>query len=463
MIIMIAVPFTSLPTGDPTMSRGIPPSVPSPEEYLQKLSAKEFKPIQLPNQPVTSEGELSLIAIGSHIPVWKFECALDVSDETIKASGHSRDIEFSFEIKRQPLGNQVLPGYHFHFGLLPNSTADAALWFSEFFYAMIVEGRLIHLRLGSKDTQFLLSLQLPTEVHVDPLFAQELGERIEFFRELLAIGAALDIPFRIPERTLQERVITHRVFQAISHGLWADCDTYICDDSEARFANVINREVDVIITEKDSIVQLLGYQLHLGPVTFIAPSAFIHSLEPSQVEGNLRVEIDYRKFGGCAYFLNYMRPVPGVSLEELSRQQNILSKKLSEQAENVKIEFWEPGTLVNLEEDSWWALKLAKREQARREAYQKRSLREAESNLAEISQRSAERRSFEQECAFVSGKENAARYTGQWVALDGDQVVAVGRHPVEVVAEAERKGVIDPVVHYFPARDPDMVYWGGWQ
>jgi len=69
---------------------------------------------------------------------------------------------------------------------------------------------------------------------------------------------------------------------------------------------------------------------------------------------------------------------------------------------------------------------------------------------------------FQREMAFVSTPEQARRYAGQWVALDGDQVVAAGPRPREVLAEAETQGHNDPVLHYFPLRDPDTMFWGGW-
>lgn len=85
------------------------------------------------------------------------------------------------------------------------------------------------------------------------------------------------------------------------------------------------------------------------------------------------------------------------------------------------------------------------------------------SQLATTGEQSVVKRSFERECRFITNKENKARYAGQWVALDEDQVVAFGEDPVEVIAEAERKGVIDPVLHYFLARDGHSMDWGGWQ
>lgn len=69
---------------------------------------------------------------------------------------------------------------------------------------------------------------------------------------------------------------------------------------------------------------------------------------------------------------------------------------------------------------------------------------------------------FQQEMAFVSNPEQMRRYAGQWVALAGDQVIANGPHPKEVLAEAKTHGYDDPVLHYFPLRDADTVFWGVW-
>ncbi|HXU35724.1 MAG TPA: DUF5678 domain-containing protein [Blastocatellia bacterium] len=85
-----------------------------------------------------------------------------------------------------------------------------------------------------------------------------------------------------------------------------------------------------------------------------------------------------------------------------------------------------------------------------------------ESGPIEIDQQPAALPAFRQEMAFVSNSEQARRYAGQWVALDGDQVVAAGLRSKEVLAEAATHGHDDPVLHYFPLRDPDTTFWGGW-
>jgi hypothetical protein len=85
-----------------------------------------------------------------------------------------------------------------------------------------------------------------------------------------------------------------------------------------------------------------------------------------------------------------------------------------------------------------------------------------ESDSTAIEQQPATRSAFQQEMTFVSNPEQARRYAGQWVALDGDQVVADGPRPKEVLTEAETRGHNDPLLHYFPLRDPDTMFWGGW-
>jgi hypothetical protein len=84
-----------------------------------------------------------------------------------------------------------------------------------------------------------------------------------------------------------------------------------------------------------------------------------------------------------------------------------------------------------------------------------------ESGSVETEVQPATPSAFQREMAFVSDPEHARRYAGQWVALAEDQVVAAGPHPKQVLAEAEKDGYSDPVLHYFALRDPDTVFWGG--
>jgi hypothetical protein len=53
------------------------------------------------------------------------------------------------------------------------------------------------------------------------------------------------------------------------------------------------------------------------------------------------------------------------------------------------------------------------------------------------------------------------RYAGQWVVLEGEEIVAHGRSAVSAVEEARAKGVAVPYVFYVePARPPGVVRMG---
>jgi hypothetical protein len=51
-------------------------------------------------------------------------------------------------------------------------------------------------------------------------------------------------------------------------------------------------------------------------------------------------------------------------------------------------------------------------------------------------------------------------YLDQWVVLDGEEIVAFGRDPLEVVAQAKRKGVLIPYV-FRVARTAEGISWIG--
>ena len=53
---------------------------------------------------------------------------------------------------------------------------------------------------------------------------------------------------------------------------------------------------------------------------------------------------------------------------------------------------------------------------------------------------------------------HARGYAGQWVALDGDRLIAHGPHHDEVWAAAEASGVYLPLVTF--VEDPDKMYAG---
>lgn len=53
-----------------------------------------------------------------------------------------------------------------------------------------------------------------------------------------------------------------------------------------------------------------------------------------------------------------------------------------------------------------------------------------------------------------------AEYAGQWLALDGDRLVAFGTDPKQLYAESRALGVPNPFLAY--AEDPHQAQWGGW-
>jgi len=57
-------------------------------------------------------------------------------------------------------------------------------------------------------------------------------------------------------------------------------------------------------------------------------------------------------------------------------------------------------------------------------------------------------------------KEHRQEYTGQWVALDGDRLVAYGKDAREVYQAAKEAGVEVPLVEYIDKMDE--LPFGGW-
>jgi len=66
----------------------------------------------------------------------------------------------------------------------------------------------------------------------------------------------------------------------------------------------------------------------------------------------------------------------------------------------------------------------------------------------------------EREMRWFADEQNRAKYGGQWVALDGDQLLSHGEDLRQVYAEARAKGVESPFTGYV---DPlDALPFGGW-
>lgn len=56
--------------------------------------------------------------------------------------------------------------------------------------------------------------------------------------------------------------------------------------------------------------------------------------------------------------------------------------------------------------------------------------------------------------------QHRTEYAGQWVALDGDRLIASAATAKEVFEAARQAGVADPLVHLM--EPPDALPWGGW-
>ena len=57
--------------------------------------------------------------------------------------------------------------------------------------------------------------------------------------------------------------------------------------------------------------------------------------------------------------------------------------------------------------------------------------------------------------------ENREKYSGQWVALDGDRLVASGPTAKEVYSKAKAEGVETPFVELLTQQEPEP-FTGGW-
>lgn len=57
-------------------------------------------------------------------------------------------------------------------------------------------------------------------------------------------------------------------------------------------------------------------------------------------------------------------------------------------------------------------------------------------------------------------KDELRRFANEWVALEGEEIVAHGKEPVQVVAEARAKGIQTPYVFYVEPRTEDVAMIG---
>lgn len=58
-------------------------------------------------------------------------------------------------------------------------------------------------------------------------------------------------------------------------------------------------------------------------------------------------------------------------------------------------------------------------------------------------------------------RENREKYMGQWVALEGDQLIAHGTDALKVHAEAKAAGISVPFVEHIVEEDKN--FWAGWE
>lgn len=89
-------------------------------------------------------------------------------------------------------------------------------------------------------------------------------------------------------------------------------------------------------------------------------------------------------------------------------------------------------------------------------ADERRELREA---LAQEPQRAPAYSTHERERAWI--EENRDEYLGQWVALDGDRLLAHGTDARRVYLAARAAGVRAPFLERVAPKE-DGAFWGGW-
>ncbi len=57
-------------------------------------------------------------------------------------------------------------------------------------------------------------------------------------------------------------------------------------------------------------------------------------------------------------------------------------------------------------------------------------------------------------------RDNAAKYVGKWVVLDGERLVGFGENPVPIVERSRQEGVKIPFVRFID--DNSKPFMGGW-
>jgi len=278
----------------------------------------------------TTEASLSLEAVGSEIPPREFAGALQIEQGLITAEVYSGDMTFRIVMKREPAGSRVRVRVEsMRLDPLPNGAAvEAGLWYGQFLYELLFQGRPLHIRLHSKRLTGEAQGELPLPPWANPSLVAQMEELIQLYQQLLEIEQVFHISFRVPDGFTAHDIRTiDMVYQVISEGRITRMDAwvYLCDAPGPDMD--YGREADVQYTVKNASVTLLGQTIQLGPMEFRAPSATIRPLGPAEEPGRVKVEVDCRQFGGYSFFLDHTSP-------EVFEQFGISKKDLTSQLED---------------------------------------------------------------------------------------------------------------------------------
>jgi hypothetical protein len=320
---MNAVPLTELPTYHAPAMEGSVADVLVPPELLKSLQVTKSMIKGSPVEARTIEATLSLTVIGSQVSPREFECALCIKDGLVTAEAQSGDI--TFRIVMQFDATAPTPQretWEINFRLLPHPDVETALWFHEFAYEVLFGGRPIRIRLRSQ--QLILEAQAEHShgTKASPELAAQMEEMILFYRQLLSIKHTFHTSFRIPERlSAQDVLTTDMVYRAITDGGIAATDIYQYRIQSPGPRKYHEQDADVRVVFADVSAIIFGQRISLGRAVFWAPSARIRCLDSAE-EPYVIVEIDFRKFGGYSFFLDYLPPqkfaLLGTSKEDLA-------------------------------------------------------------------------------------------------------------------------------------------------
>jgi hypothetical protein len=323
---MNVVSLTELPTYHPPVIEGSVAEVIVPSDAFQSLQFTEPTIEGFSPEIMTTEANLSLMAIGTHVPRREFECTLQVQGNLVTAEAQSGDIAFRIVLQcdLQPLHPHLELG-EFNFSLLPNPVVENALWFHEFYDEVFFGGHPIQITLQSDQFSLEVRGERTSAITTSPDLAAQVEEMILFYRQLLAIENTFRTPFRIPARlSARDILCADMVYRAIKDGMLADVGISHYPIQAPGPRKYHEQEADARVIFSDVRASILGQMIHLGPTVFFAPSAKIRCLDPVEEPGPIMVEIDFRQFGGYTFFPTYIPaqilPPLGMSKEELTSQ-----------------------------------------------------------------------------------------------------------------------------------------------